>query len=264
MIKLALIFNFFFASSIVFAAQGTKSIPWAENVKQSFRDANVTGAVDLLKKNQSLLLKTPAVQAQVTEWFTTFQFDATLSLFEKLQEQAILPEGNKDLESGFKEILEKEPYNTLVVTGFIKILIAKGKLGEAKDKVVWARKEIPFLPVYGLLQSWFDIKEKDQLKAQFACESALLRSVERDFCYYLKVLGRLKETRLGKRDQEQIRALARKTMIPDVHYHLWLKWQKPEDKQKYLSSCQSLSGKQKKDYFFVPEMCLYEEKEKSE
>jgi hypothetical protein len=264
MIKTSLILILLFFGGVSFAAQKIRPSPWIEDVKQAFREARVADAVTLLKKNQSILFKSYTQQKQITEWFTTFQFDSSLSLFEKLQEQAILQDTSVDIESGFKEILEKEPFNTLVLTGYIKFLIEKGKMNLAKEKIIWAQKEIPFLPIYSLLNAWILLKESNSFEDKFSCDTGLLRAAETDFCCYLKVLSRLKNDQNKKGEQEEIRNLAKRTAIPNVYYHLWQKWQKPADKQKYLSSCQSLSGKQKKEYFFVPEMCLIEEKERSE
>lgn len=229
-----------------------------EVVKKLFLEKKISEAIPVLKEaHQSGNLSIPQ-QKQISQWLTTFQYDSTLGLFEKTREEVLAADEVYEPEKGFLLILEKEPYNSQVLVYYIGFLLSQNKTQEAKDKILWAKTEMPYLEIYNLFAAWVDLQDK---KAHsYSCKATTLSSPEQDFCHYVKLLEKTQLSRAAKPTQE-ILSLAAKTKIPNKHLVLWKKWKNPLEKQKYLSSCQGMSGKQKKAYLFVPEFCVDKEKE---
>jgi hypothetical protein len=233
-----------------------------EELKQLFIDKKVSEAVEHLKIHHRTLLKTSSAQKQLTDWLSAFQYDSSLGLFEKTLE-LMLTDGDPSLmEQNLQKILEKEPYHLPVNLHAIKLLIEQKQIKRAREKIAWAQASMPYLESYRVYGAWLDLSEG--LPApKISCNHPTLSEPMVDFCFYVKVLEELQQKNL-QRGSLLLSKLLLKTSGPEKHLALWKKWQKAEDKQKYLSSCAAMSGKQKKVYLLVPDFCKIDDKDARE
>ncbi len=232
-----------------------------DGIKTLFLEKKVSEAIPLLKEAYRERSLSASQQHQIGEWLSAFQFDSTLGIFEKTREEVLTDADVQRAEKSFLQALEKEPFNSVLLSHYIGFLLTQDKKEQAKEKILWANAEMPYMEIYKVFTAWLDLKEGRTLSLNtYSCLAATLGSAEKEFCFYVKLL---EKTRLSKsaKPTGEILALSQKTTLPNKHLILWKKWQNPDDKQKYLSSCQAMSGKQKKAYLFVPELCVYKEKE---
>ncbi|MBY0384051.1 hypothetical protein K2X05_02740 [bacterium] len=237
--------------------------PTIETIKQLVLEKKVEEAVEILKQNHTKLLRSSENQKQVVQWLSAFQFESSLGLFEKTLEMINNKGEPAEIEKNFLQILEKEPHNMSALNQYIGFLLSAEKYKMAQDKIQWARTELPYLQMYNVFAVWLDLHNETNTQVKLVCDSPTLMGPEKEFCVYVKSIEKIQASKSSKVTAE-IRALLKKTTIPNQNYYLWKKWKNPEDKQKYLSSCQSLSGKQRRAYLFVPELCKYDENSISE
>jgi hypothetical protein len=231
-----------------------------ETVKNQFLDKNVGEAVFLLKNDHHKILNNKQNQAQVAQWLATFQYDSTLSLFEKNLDLLMVPAGDqKEIEKNFLVALEREPYNTKLLSHTIAFWLNQKEYSKAREKIQWARKELPYMEIYKVYGIWLDLKEQKELNTKLSCLAASLLPAEKDFCQYVALLELVAASKSKKPSPEVMKAF-HKTTILNRHFGIWEKWRRVEEKQKYLSSCRPLSDKQKKAFLTVPEFCKIDEK----
>lgn len=243
------------------AAQKAKSVS-LDDIKQLIVQKKVSEAVEQLKSSHRGTLKSPAHQKQVAEWLSAFQYDSTLGLFEKTLELMMNDGDPSVIEKNLQNVLEKEPYNVLVLLHSVKFMVQQQQNQRAREKIVWAQGEMPYMEIYRVMGAWLDVNDKLQV-GKNSCDHPTLNSAMKDFCFYVKVLEDLQEKNLLKTDRRLSLSLS-KTNLPNKYLALWKKWQKDDDLQKYLSSCAAMSGKQKKIYLFVPDFCKVDEKDTRE
>lgn len=250
--------------ALLFCAESFASAPpTIETIKQFFLEKRVDEAVEILKLNHEKILRSSENQKQVTQWLSAFQLESSLGVFEKTMEMISNKGDVAEIEKNFLLILEKEPHNTSALSQYIGFLLSNDKQKIAQEKIKWARQELPYLQMYNIFAAWLNLHGGSMLSSKLLCESATLSSSEKEFCVYVKSIEKIQSSKAPKVTME-IRALTKKTTIPNQSYYLWKKWKNSEDKQKYLSSCQGLSGKQRRAYLFVPELCKYDENSLSE
>ncbi len=250
-----------FANVLSAQAEPVKTVSMDE-LKQIFIEKKVSEAVGHLKIHHKTLLKSPAHQKQLADWLSAFQYDSSLGLFEKTLE---LMMGGGDLsamDQNLQIILEKEPYNLPVSLHHLKLLIEQQQIKKAREKIAWAQEQMPYLEGYRLYSAWMDLSEGLPVQ-KISCLHPTLNEPLKDFCFYVKVLEELQQKNL-QRASLPLAKLLLKTSLPNKHLALWKKWKKAEDKQKYLSSCAAMSGKQKKMYLFVPDFCKTDDKDARE
>lgn len=257
MMKVVLVGVLIFTSA---AAVNTVSL---QMVRQMVIEKHLDEAAKVLREHSQELLKTPENQRHVSAWFRTFQLDSTLGAFEKAMEMNVPDKNvtdksaNEVLEERLQTLqkaYEREPYNLRVISFLVPTLWALKKEGQVKEILDKAQKDMPFFPQYRVYQSW--LKPADTTYGE-SCDSALMDGAEREFCYYVKVQQRLQNPNLSPRDRI-LKNYLQKTSIPNKHFLLWEKWKNSEEKQKYLSSCQAMSGKSRKTYYLVPDLCTKE------
>lgn len=247
------------AMALLFCAESVATATITmETLKQLFLEKRVDEAADTLKHHHAKLLRSLENQKRVAQWLSAFQFESSLGLFEKTLELISNKGDRGEIEKNFLQILEREPHNTSALNQYIGFLLSSEKYKQAQEKIQWARTELPYLQTYNVFSAWLELREGTGAVSKILCESATLLGPEKEFCIYVKSLEKIQTSKAAKVTPE-IRALVKKTTIPNANYYLWKKWKNPEDKQKYLSSCQSLSGKQRRAYLFVPELCKYDE-----
>ena len=234
------------------------SAPTMQTIKQLFLERRVDEAVAILKKQHTQYLRTSAHKKQVVQWLAAFQLESSLGLFEKNLELINNKGDAGDIEKNFLQILEKEPHNTTALSQYIGFLLSTENYKQAQEKIQWARQEFPYLQIYDVFAAWQDLQGGLKIAQTAWCDSAALVGPEKEFCHYVKLVDKIQTSKSTKVTAE-ILEIKKKTTIPNQYYYIWKKWKNPEDKQKYLSSCQSLSGKQKRSYLFVPELCKYDE-----
>lgn len=227
-------------------------------IKQRFLDKRVDEAVIILKQSHSKQLHSTQNQKQVAQWLSAFQFESSLGLFEKNLELISNKGDVSEIEKNFLQILEKEPHNTNALNQYIGFLLSNDKNKLAQEKIQWALEELPYMQIYNVFAAWLNLQGVVMTAPPPICESATLSLPEKEFCFYVKNIEKIQASKAPKVTPE-IRAHLKKSTIPNQSYYLWKKWKNSEDKQKYLSSCQSLSGKQRRAYLFVPELCKYDE-----
>ncbi len=232
-----------------------------DTVKAQFLEKNVGEAVFLLKNEHQKILKTPQSQQQVAQWLATFQYDSTLSLFEKNLDLLMVAGGDQqEIEDNFRVALEREPYNTKLLSHAMAFWLSKGDFDKAREKILWAQRELPFMELYKIYGAWLALREGQPSAIKLSCLSATLLPQEKDYCQ-LVVLQELVLASKAKKPGPEVVKAFHKTKVQNRHLVLWEKWRKPEDKQKYLSSCRPLSDKQKKAFLIVPEFCKIDEKD---
>lgn len=226
-----------------------------DTVKTQFLEKNVGEAVFLLKNDHHKILNNSQSQMQVAQWLSTFQYDSTLSLFEKNLDLLMVPTGDQnEIEKNFLLALEREPYNTKLLTHTIAFWLNQKNFTKAREKIQWAKKELPFMEIYKVYGSWLELREPLGASAKMSCQAATLLAVEKDFCHYVLLLEIAAVSKSKKPSPEVMKAF-HKTSILNRHFAIWEKWRRVEEKQKYLSSCRPLSDKQKKAFLMVPEFC---------
>ncbi len=231
-----------------------------ETVKNQFLEKNVGEAVFFLKNNPKIL-KTSQSQQQVAQWLANFQYDSTLSLFEKTLDLIATPGDDPDeIEKNFLSALEREPYNTKLLSHTIAFWLDRKDYVKAREKIEWAQQELPFMEIYKVYAVWLGLREKQIPSAKVMCKSGTLLGAERDYCFYVSLLEMVAESKAKKPTPEIMKAF-HKTMVPNRRFVIWEKWQITDEKQKYLSSCRPLSGRQKKVFLMVPEFCRYDVKD---
>jgi tetratricopeptide (TPR) repeat protein len=231
-----------------------------DTIKNQFLEKNVAEAVFLLKSDHQQLLKSASHQQQVAQWLSTFQYDSTLSLYEKSMDLLAAQEGDKqEAEKNVLLALEREPHNTKLLTHIIAYWLGQKNISKAREKIKWAQKELPFMEIYKVYGAWLDLHEAVITQKKLVCSSATLLPAEKDFCQYVYLLE-LVSTSKGKRASAEVMKAFQKTTILNKHAVIWKKWQNAEEKQKYSSSCRTLSDKQKKAFLIVPEFCNQDEK----
>lgn len=233
-----------------------------DTVKNQFLEKNVGEAVFLLKNEHHKILNSPQSQMQVAQWLSTFQYDSTLSLFEKNLDLLMVPSGDQnEIEKNFLAALEREPYNTKLLTHAIAFWLNQKNFTKAREKIQWAKKELPFMEVYKVYGNWLGLREPNQEpNSKISCQTATLLPGEKDFCHYV-VLLELAAASKSKKPSPEVMKAFQKTSLLNRHLVIWEKWRRAEEKQKYLSSCRPLSDKQKKAFLMVPEFCKIEEKD---
>ncbi len=245
-------------SSTVFASPVT-----LQSVRQMVLEKHLDEAATLLKEHSRELLNSTENQHQVSSWFRTFQFDSTLGSFEKALEMSATEKSapEKNTSEALEERLqilqkayEKEPYNLQVISFLIPTLWALKKESQLKEVLDKALKDMPFFPQYKVYQGWL---KPEMTGLGENCESALMEAAEREFCYYVKAQQRLTNPNISPKDRI-LKNYLQKTSIPNKHFLLWEKWKNSDEKQKYLSSCQAMSGKSRKTYYLVPDLCTKE------
>ena len=107
------------------------------------------------------------------------------------------------------------------------------------------------------------LQEKQTPTEKPSCVSATLLPVEKDICFYVALMEMVAQSKAKKTTPDVVKAFQR-TTVPNRHLVIWEKWQKADEKQKYLSSCRPLSDKQKKAFLMVPEFCKIDEKDANE
>lgn len=244
--------------SFIFIAIAASPAVQLQTVRQMVLDKHLDEAAMFLKDHSPELLKSPENQRHVSTWFRAFQLDSTLGAFEKALEMNIPDKSVGDVLDERLQVLqkayEKEPYNMRVISFLIPTLWALKKEAQIKEVLDKASKAMPFFPQYRVYQSWLNPAEKGYGDS---CDSALMEAAEREFCYYVKVQQRLQNPNITPKDRI-LKNYLQKTSIPNKHFLLWEKWKNSDEKQKYLSSCQAMSGKSRKTYFLVPDLCTNE------
>lgn len=231
-----------------------------DTVKTQFLEKNVGEAVFLLKNDHHKILNSSQSQAQVAQWLSTFQFDSTLSLYEKNLDLLTVPLGDQnEIEKNFLTALEREPYNTKLLTHAIAFWLTQKNFAKAREKIAWAKKELPFMEIYKVYGNWLELRDpQPQPISKVSCQAANLLPVEKDFCQYV-VLLELAAASKSKKPSPEVMKAFHKTTILNRHFVIWEKWRRAEEKQKFLSSCRPLSDKQKKAFLIVPEFCKIDE-----
>ncbi len=232
-----------------------------DTVKNQFLEKNVGEAVFLLKNDHHKILKNSQSQAQVAQWLSTFQYDSTLSLFEKNLDLLMVSAGDQsEIEKNFLLALEREPYNTKLLTHTIAFWLNQKNFSKAREKIEWAKKELPFMEIYKTYGNWLGLQDpKQEPNAKVSCQAATLLPGEKDFCLYV-VLLELAAASKSKKPSPEVMKAFHKTSILNRHFVLWEKWRRAEEKQKFLSSCRPLSDKQKKAFLMVPEFCKIDDR----
>lgn len=234
-----------------------------DTVKNQFLDKNVGEAVFLLKNDHHKILNNSQSQAKVAQWLSTFQYDSTLSLFEKNLDLLMVSGGDQnEIEKNFLLALEREPYNTKLLSHTIAFWLNQKNFTRAREKIQWAKKELPFMEIYKVYGNWLELHEQQGANIKVSCQAATLLPAEKDLCQYVVLRGLAAASKSKKPSPEVMKAF-HKTTILNRHLVIWEKWRRAEEKQKYLSSCRPLSDKQKKAFLTVPEFCKVDEKDDS-
>jgi hypothetical protein len=233
-----------------------------DTVKNHFLEKNVGEAVFLLKNDRHKILQNPQSQLQVAQWLSTFQYDSTLSFFEKNLELLTVPTVDQnEIEKNFLLALEREPYNTKLLSHSIVFWLNQTNFTKAREKIQWAKKELPFMEIYRVYGNWLGLRDSQQdANSKLSCQSATLLPGEKDFCQYVVFLELVAASKAKKPSAEIMKAF-QKTSILNRHFVMWEKWRRSEEKQKYVSSCRALSDKQKKAFLMVPEFCKIDVKD---
>lgn len=229
-----------------------------QQVKELILQKKTSEAITLFKECPQDVFSSPQNQKQMAQWLRIFNFDTTIGLYEKTIEMMASGMESSEIEKNFKIALEKEPFNTPLATADLGYLIGKEKLKIAREKVLALNKELPWMEVYRVFLAWLERKEGTVEKIQLHCESPTLTDEEKDFCELEVLAQKIKDSK-GKQLSGELLQLFNRIKLPNKYQLVEAKWHKTEDHQKYLSSCQKMSGKQKKAYLFVPEFCVTEE-----
>ena len=226
-------------------------------VKSQFLEKNVGEAVFLLKSEHGRILKDSSAQKQIAQWLSAFQFDSTLGNFEKNRE-LLVSQGSdiQEIEKNFQLALEREPYNTKLLTHAISFWLTQKQFSKAQEKIKWAQQELPFMEIYRVYALELALMEQKPSELNLNCASGTLLSVEKEYCELVVLRKLTKEVKTKKAPSDVMKAF-QKTTIPDRHFVMWEKWKNLDEKQKYLSSCRPLSDKQKKAFLMVPNFCKH-------
>lgn len=224
-------------------------------VKSQFLEKNVGEAVFLLKNDHNKILKNPSAQKQIAQWLAAFQFDSTLGLFEKNRELLVSAGSEtQEIEKNFQLAMEREPYNTKLLTHSIAFWLTQKQFSKAQEKIKWAQQELPYMEIYRVYALELALMEQKPSELELNCASGTLLSEEKEYCELVVLRNLTKESKAKKAPADVLKAF-QKTTIPDRHFVIWEKWKNLDEKQKYLSSCRPLSDKQKKAFLMVPNFC---------
>jgi hypothetical protein len=211
-----------------------------DTVKNQFLDKNVGEAVFLLKNDHHKILHNSQSQVQVAQWLSTFQYDSTLSLFEKNLDLLMVPAGDQnEIEKNFLLALEREPYNTKLLTHTIAFWLNQKNFTKAREKIQWAKKELPFMEIYKVYGNWLELREPQGGGTKISCQAATLLPAEKEFCQYVVLLEVVAASKSKKPSPEVMKAF-HKTNILNRHLAIWEKWAKSRGKTEIFIVLSSL------------------------
>jgi len=241
------------SAPIVAAAATAEKPPSLEQVRDLIAAKKTAEAVGILKTDWQRLLKTEKDYHDVTQWLSIFLYENSMELYEKAEELAPTDAGGATEQ--FEQLMEKEPYNKIAISSYLAFLIDQKKYTVAQILLDRALLQFPYFPVFSVYKTLL-LEAQDQAGATVACDKKSMGAVELELCQLSHLVVKVKARDAKRKPSEQeLKNLAGKTTIPDAQYWVWVATKNENYLKRYVSLCQGLTEKYKKNYRIVPGLC---------
>jgi tetratricopeptide (TPR) repeat protein len=222
-------------------------------IKTLFAAKRVDEAIKILREQHKQILRDDSSRRELSRWLSSFLFDDTMAIHEKalgLEEQK--PD---EAVAEFKKALAAEPYNKVLITHYLSFLIGSDQWRQAQEFAESKWSEQPYMSLYKIYATHAKalLGEKVELPS---CDARDLMEVEAKYCYLVQLIVKVSAADPKTPvDSTTIKLLVKRSKLPDANYWAWKARGDREELKKYVSLCQSLSPKDKKNYKIVPGVC---------
>jgi hypothetical protein len=222
-------------------------------IKTLFAEKKVDDAIKILRQQYKSLLRTDSDRRELSRWLSLFLFDDTMATHEKAM--GLEETKAEEAEAEYKKALDAEPYNKAVISHYLSFLIGTERFRPAQSFVESKLVEQPYMALYKLYGAHAQALLGQKTSAP-PCDSRDFDEVELKYCYLVQLI--VKVSALDPKaplEQGPLKTLAKRAKLPDAQYWLWKANGDQGELKKYVSLCQSLSVKDKKNYKIVPGVC---------